>query len=116
MVLPVGQPVHIELTTADVVHSFYVPQAQGPAPPGQRQRGDGQPARIGDRVRSGARRQRHADPDRVRDRQRQGQTRVDHRRGNPPQPLPQGRHIQASRVVLDYLAVGGGVSAAGCML
>jgi cytochrome c oxidase subunit 2 len=27
MVLPVGQPVHIELTTADVVHSFYVPQA-----------------------------------------------------------------------------------------
>jgi cytochrome c oxidase subunit 2 len=27
MVLPVGQPVHIELTTADVVHSFYVAQA-----------------------------------------------------------------------------------------
>jgi cytochrome c oxidase subunit II len=27
MVLPVGQPVHIKLTTADVVHSFYVPQA-----------------------------------------------------------------------------------------
>jgi cytochrome c oxidase subunit II len=27
MVLPVGQLVHIKLTTADVVHSFYVPQA-----------------------------------------------------------------------------------------
>jgi cytochrome c oxidase subunit II len=27
LVLPVGQPVHIKLTTADVVHSFYVPQA-----------------------------------------------------------------------------------------
>jgi cytochrome c oxidase subunit II len=26
MVLPVGQPVRIKLTTADVVHSFYVPQ------------------------------------------------------------------------------------------
>jgi cytochrome c oxidase subunit II len=27
MVLPVGQPVRIKLTTGDVVHSFYVPQA-----------------------------------------------------------------------------------------
>ena len=27
LVVPVGQPVHIKLTTADVVHSFYVPQA-----------------------------------------------------------------------------------------
>jgi cytochrome c oxidase subunit II len=27
LVLPVGQPVRIKLTTADVVHSFYVPQA-----------------------------------------------------------------------------------------
>jgi cytochrome c oxidase subunit II len=26
LVLPVGQPVHVKLTTADVVHSFYVPQ------------------------------------------------------------------------------------------
>jgi cytochrome c oxidase subunit 2 len=27
LVVPVGQPVRIKLTTADVVHSFYVPQA-----------------------------------------------------------------------------------------
>jgi cytochrome c oxidase subunit II len=27
LVLPVGQPIRIKLTTADVVHSFYVPQA-----------------------------------------------------------------------------------------
>jgi hypothetical protein len=54
-----------------------------------------------------------ADPDRDRDCQRHGQARIHHRRRKAPQPLLQGRHIQISRVVLGYLAVGGGLSAAG---
>jgi hypothetical protein len=65
---------------------------QRPAPPGQHQSGDRPPQQIGSRLASRARLGRHINGDRDRHRQRQRQARVDHRCGDPLQPLHQGAH------------------------
>jgi hypothetical protein len=65
---------------------------QGPSPPGQHQGGDRPPQHIGGRLVSRARLGRHANGDRDRHPQPRCQARVDHRGGDPLQPLHHRAH------------------------